>query len=334
MRKLIFILALVIATNLAAQQYMDKPYLQDQADKYELNQAVKNSVLLHAGADRNLAIKVLSSEGLLNAFDHELTTDFQYRPVTDMKLKGMTVYKDQFVYLTDRSVFSNAWAGKFDVAHGVVHPTNFAMGSDFMVLVGGNDEVALLKDGKKIWSEQHVDLNPKSMVFDEKGGRFLILSEKAIYEVSAAVPSVKSVLEQSGLTALAVFKDQLVVGTGDGIFRLSGPSHTKSELDQKLPWTEITAIKIINDQLWFGSTKGAFALREDGKFDYYASKRWLVDDAVIDIAAGPGHSVLITTKTGVSQIDFKPMTLAEKADYFQKIQRLRHIRYGFTANLS
>lgn len=60
----------------------------------------------------------------------------------------------------------------------------------------------------------------------------------------------------------------------------------------------------------------------------------LVDDAVVDIAEGPDNSVLILTQKGLSQIEFKPMTLAEKAAYFQKIQRERHLRYGLTANLS
>ncbi|MCK4562721.1 MAG: hypothetical protein KAT78_07430, partial [Flavobacteriaceae bacterium] len=106
------------------------------------------------------------------------------------------------------------------------------------------------------------------------------------------------------------------------------------KLDQKLPCTEITTIKNINNNLWFGSTKGAFKLRDDSKYDYYASKRWLVDDEVIDISKGPNNSVLILTKTGLNKINFIEMTLAEKANHFQKIQRLRHIRYGLTGELN
>ena len=74
--------------------------------------------------------------------------------------------------------------------------------------------------------------------------------------------------------------------------------------------------------------KRSFKLREDGKFDYYASKRWLLDDHVIDISDGPGKSVLILSQKGLNQISFKLMTLESKAAFFQEIQRKRHIRYG------
>jgi hypothetical protein len=37
---------------------------------------------------------------------------------------------------------------------------------------------------------------------------------------------------------------------------------------------------------------GAFRLRNDGKYDYYASERWLPSDHVIDITAGPGNLYL------------------------------------------
>ena len=88
-----------------------------------------------------------------------------------------------------------------------------------------------------------------------------------------------------------------------------GRKADKSEVNQKLPWTEITAVKNIKGELWFGSTKGAFKLRNDGKYDYYASKRWLVDDHVVDIASGPDASVLIVTKEGLSQINFTTTTI-------------------------
>jgi hypothetical protein len=71
--------------------------------------------------------------------------------------------------------------------------------------------------------------------------------------------------------------------------------------------------------------------RPDGRYDYYASKRWLVDNRVKDISPGPDGSVLILTEQGLSKINFVEMTLAEKAEHFQRIQRLRHIRYGFSS---
>ena len=114
-----------------------------------------------------------------------------------------------------------------------------------------------------------------------------------------------------------MIEDTIVLGTTNGIQLLDRKTFTLNKLDQKLPWTEITSVNNIRGNLWFGSTKGAFKLREDGKYDYYASKRWLVDDHVADIAEGPDGSVLVLTQKGMSKIDFEPMTLAQKPEYFQ-----------------
>src|SRR5690606_28360461 len=129
-------------------------------------------------------------------------------------------------------------------------------------------------------------------------------------------------------------KKGLVVGTSDGFLVLDPTTmQQKGEAVRNLPWTQLTAVKEIDGRLWFGSTRGAFVSREDGKYDYYASKRWLPSDRVVDIAKGPENSVLVLTHKGMGQIFFREMTLREKAEFFQKQVRNRHIRHGFNATL-
>ncbi|MGN6493691.1 MAG: hypothetical protein ACTHLE_16940, partial [Agriterribacter sp.] len=72
----------------------------------------------------------------------------------------------------------------------------------------------------------------------------------------------------------------------------------------------------------------AFRLNDDGRFSYYASKRWIPSDTVKHIAQGPEGSVLILTDKGLGRICYKQMTLAQKAAFFDKQVRQRHIRYG------
>jgi hypothetical protein len=74
--------------------------------------------------------------------------------------------------------------------------------------------------------------------------------------------------------------------------------------------------------------------KEDGRFNYYASKRWLPSDLVRHIAAGPDGSVLVLTDKGLAKICFASMTLSAKAAFFEKQVRQRHIRNGFNAALS
>ncbi|MBM1105108.1 hypothetical protein JQC67_03045 [Aurantibacter crassamenti] len=334
MKNLIFAVGLMLTFIANAQQYTDAPYIQDYAEKFQLNEKIKETTLFQVRSDRNLAIKMLSNEGLLNALENELTSDLQYRPLTDMKIIAFDSYQNQFVYLTDTSVFSNAWAGTYEVEHGFQSPTHFVMGDDFNVLVATANELKLFdKEGKTIWETNQNGLNPISIKYNKQNSSFLVLNANSLFELSSQKLELKKIFTGANLTAFEAYKDDIIIGTNDGLITLSGKAHVESDINQKLPWTEITSIKTINDNLWFGSTKGAFKLREDGKYDYYASKRWLVDDEVIDITQGPENSVLIATKEGLSQINFVPMTLADKAAYFQKIQRSRHIRYGFTANL-
>ena len=75
-------------------------------------------------------------------------------------------------------------------------------------------------------------------------------------------------------------------------------------------------------------------LREEGRFSYYASERWIPSDTVVNIAKGPDNSVLVLTNRGLGKICFKEMTLYDKAMFYEKQVRERHIRTGFNATLS
>jgi hypothetical protein len=127
----------------------------------------------------------------------------------------------------------------------------------------------------------------------------------------------------------------LTLGTRNGFFEYAARERKPiGEIRRNLPCNEITTISDIDGNLWFGSTRGAFRLRKDGKFDYYASERWIPSDYVIEIVKGPDHSVLILTDKGIGQIFSKSMTLNEKALFYEKQTRKRHIRNGFNATIS
>ena len=99
----------------------------------------------------------------------------------------------------------------------------------------------------------------------------------------------------------------------------------------RLPCTDIRCTRAIGDVVWFGTSRGIFSLQPDGRIDYYASRRWLVDDDVIDVWPGTHGSNLALSRKGLSIIHFKPMTLAQKAEHFDRLTRLRHIRHGFNS---
>lgn len=316
------------------QRYEDKPYLQDYAQKFERIHQMQNDELLQVQADRNGIINVLSSIGLLQPWDGNLVKNQLYPFLSDVTITAISDYKDQFFYLTDEAVFSNSWAGKIYVKHNMPNSSTFCVGDGFSILIGEKNGLALFEKGKKTWEKSLSNLNPLEILFDKENSRFLILTAQSIYVFDLKNKKLTDKFKGENLTAMAFHKakNQIVIGTTDGIYYVDENTFKiLTPLDKKLPDAKITRIRNIRGRLWFGSARGAFALRADGKYDYYASKRWLVDDKVTDIAAGPENSVLILSETGLSKIIFKEMTLEDKAEYFQKVQRLRHIRFGFSS---
>ena len=77
--------------------------------------------------------------------------------------------------------------------------------------------------------------------------------------------------------------------------------------------------------MWIGTQLGV--ARYDGtSWSLRHDRRWLLDNEVRDIAIGPDGTGWIATKGGVSAIRNKEMTLAEKAEHYQKMLEERHTR--------
>jgi len=329
-----FIIGLFAAASAFSQQYNDTPYLQDYADKFELGAKEDQLHLMQVRSDRNKSINVLSADGLFQPWDKALVRDLRYRPITDLHIIALDTYMDQFVYLTDEAVLSNAWAGKLHVQHHIEKPTHFAMGENFSFLLANQGKLVYFEDNESAWELSLSDFVPLELLYDGDKKMFIVLSENAVYSFTGDEQKLQKRYSGNDLTAISLIADksQLMVGTEDGLISLDSESFEETApINKKLPNTKISCISEVNGRLWFGSARGAFSLRPDGNYDYYASKRWLVDDKVSDISSGPDNSVLILTGKGLSRINFMEMTLAEKAEYFQEVQRLRHIRHGFSS---
>ncbi|XOV94135.1 MAG: hypothetical protein ACFHWX_05395 [Bacteroidota bacterium] len=317
--------------------YQDVPYLQDLSIKfYKTDESgdLKNTVM-----DRNGVIQTLSDKGLLRTHDGQflypgkLIFDKTYRPLTDKNITDIITIENQFVYLDDVAVLSNAWAGKLFIRHGMKDAIIFDGSSAFDFLISNGKTIKYLSDNEVAWEGSLDSDLAKDILYDEASKSFFILGEQSISQFSPSDKSLKTVFTGQGLKAFEILGSKIIVGTNDGYFEVDKSNGTKGELQSKLPWTEITAIEAIDGKLWFGSTKGAFMLKEDGKFNYYYGERWIPSNLVVDIAAGTDNSVLILTDQGVGQIVFEEMTLADKAEYFEKQVRDRHIRLGFNASL-
>lgn len=319
--------------------YKDVSYQQDLSKKYELQ--LEGVTVKKVYTDRNEVIQLFSSAGLLKTYAGEflypgtLVPDKTYRPMADKKILGMDLYNDQFVYLDDKAVLSNAWAGNLYSRYVLPNASLLAGGEDFAFLISDGQTLQYLKDSKVIWQGKTGE-KISDILFDKSRNAFWLLGQQTLSLFSVKDQAVSNAFSGSDFTAFALAKDgkEIVIGTKDGYLVVDAETkQQKGDINKKLPWTEITTVQEIDGNLWFGTTKGAFTVRADGKFNYYASKRWLPSDLVVDIEKGPKNSILILTDKGLGQICFKEMTLHDKALYFEKQVRLRHVRHGFNGTL-
>jgi len=319
--------------------YIDKPYLQDYSIKYYCPDP--ETELKKAFSDRNGYVQVFSSGGLLRPragqllFPGTLEKDRHYRPVSDNKISGTGIYYNQLVYIDYKAVLGNAWAGKLYSLHTLPGAGIFAGGRDFSFLISDGRTLVLNKDSQILWEGSLPGEEVRDIRFDDINNIFWILGKTSVSIFNPGERKLEKVISDTNLTCIELVSNKLIAGTSDGYMEFDTKTKKQEgDIHKRLPCNELTTVSEINGNVWFGSTRGAMMLRDDGKFNYYASERWIPSDTVIHIAEGPGSSVLILTNRGLAKICFEKMTLYDKACFYQKQVRERHIRNGFNATLS
>ncbi|MPR33094.1 hypothetical protein [Salmonirosea aquatica] len=332
------LLCLNHANSCAQRVYQDKPFLQEYSVKYYLDSPKAD--LKAVGVDRNGVVKVLSSKGLMMPhggqflYPGTLVPDGRYRFIKDKKLTDMTLSENQFVFLSDKAVLSDAWAGSLYQSHDLAKADHLAAGADFTFLVSDGSQLVLVSREKNVWEGKLDRDEVQEIRYQPSGKQFFILGKTGLFTFSTTSQKLTKVLDGKNFTAFDVASDsRIVIGTSEGYLEWN-PATKKSTVKTKLPATDITTVEVIGDKTWFGTSQGAFAVDAKGKIDYYYGERWLPGNEVVDIAKGTDNSVFILTKAGLSELIFKSMTLADKAKFYDQQVRTRHIRDGFNASLS
>jgi hypothetical protein len=103
-----------------------------------------------------------------------------------------------------------------------------------------------------------------------------------------------------------------------------------------LPVRNFTTKALAAGALWLGTTQGLLRLDSSAQardqIQYFAGKRYLPDDVIEQLVRDESGGVWARTLTGVSHIELRPMSLAQKAEVFEQRIRARHDRYGLVAS--
>jgi hypothetical protein len=161
--------------------------------------------------------------------------------------------------------------------------------------------------------------------------KFLILFLTSALSTSVALAQTQKIASQFAIEAAQV------------------PAPVRQEVQGK-PWNDkergpVDRLKIFATEksgaVWFGSDQGAarFDTRATNRWDrwqYFYGRRWLQDDSVSNIwldESTDTRKVWIRTRSGVSLIEWRPMTLEQKTKILDDAIEQRHVRHGFVSGL-
>ncbi len=321
----------------------DLPFTQAYSVKYGLSPTLEDgkTKLKQVGSDRDGVIQVFSSQGLLrprggmHLYPGLLSKNKSYLPTADKNVQAMTTFNNQFIYADAKVVFSDAWAGKLYFHHQLTSVARLACGNGFGIMVTDGIRIHYFKDSVLVFRTS-MDDRVLDIRYDATKVGFWILSTTSVHFFSEKDKKLQKIFSGEEFTCADVSesRSEMYLGTHDGYLTIDlKGGKAKGAIKRKLPSTDITTIRVIGGKLWFGSIDGAFCLQENGKFDYYASRRWICSNTVQDIQEGPGHTVLILTDKGLAEIRHQQTTLQDKAMFFEEQVRLRHMRSGLNCSL-
>ncbi|HOE10943.1 MAG TPA: hypothetical protein PLQ35_03850 [bacterium] len=102
-----------------------------------------------------------------------------------------------------------------------------------------------------------------------------------------------------------------------------------------LPFNDFTTLCAGEDGVvWFGTQMGA--IRFDGQnWAYRQGRAWLPDDRVVNMAVNANGDAWFATPGGVGVIERRPMTLAEKAEFYEDEMEkyIRRTEYGYVSEV-
>lgn len=130
-------------------------------------------------------------------------------------------------------------------------------------------------------------------------------------------------------------KDRLWVAVPAGVITGDGENWKFYEGRDGLPYADFTGVTAGADgSVWFGTRIGA--IRFDGThWDYRQGKAWLPGDDVRAMAVADSGTAWFVTPAGLGSIARKPMTLSEKAAFYEdEIERyIKRTPFGYTSEV-
>lgn len=110
--------------------------------------------------------------------------------------------------------------------------------------------------------------------------------------------------------------------------RNSDGSWSLFEGSDGLPYNDFSCMAAGPKGIWFGTSNGAIRYA-DGVWEFRQGRRWLLDNQVRGIVVTDDGTAWLATSAGISCIEFRPMTLSDKARFYEAEIEKYHRRTSF-----
>ncbi len=313
---------------MAAPVAEDRPFRQKRAVVYRNEVDLQGCQLRTVRVDRDGKVLINTDKGLLKGYDGRLLVYRELAGLAKLDHFDLELLGGKFVFLTNKMLLPLHGAGVDYLDNTQNRCTRVAAAGPGHYLLLSSERII-----ERRGAEAHEQPNDgfSDVLFDHHSESFVCHGPHRLARLRGGVLTPLPAPPATITGVAAVTKDQLAVATDQGLFAVTPESATA--LPRPLPWPELTCVACDREgRLWMGSNRGAFSLDAAGHVNYYAGRRWLPDDRVIDIHADAGGDAYVLTAGGLSRLEFPLMTLADKAAVHLRSARRNHIRYGFISD--
>lgn len=326
--RIYLLLCLTLVVTYMTAQVIDVPFKQATSVKYVLSEELKDAQFKKVVVDYNDIVYVLTDKGLFRDYkEGELSKDLFYRLLAEKNPVDICVQEGTgyLYYLYADQFLTNAHAGTVYEYFPQNEYQRILVNEQDQVLLLGNKKGALYQRTKKLANLKLPEGTlVEAYVYDKK---FYYLTTDAIYVMENM--DWKVLHKGENLRALSFRRNTISVGTTDGFYAVdSYDGEIILEINNKLPVPNITKLLQVGNQLWFGSDNGAF-LQEPDRFRYFAGRRWLDQNKVIDISSDSKGDLYFLTPSGLNKVKYITQTLAEKTKKIEDDIRKYHMRFGW-----